>query len=152
MELTSRDFTQGALIPRRHTCVGENVSPALFWRDAPQGTQSFALIVEDPDAPSGTYTHWIAYNIPPDRKELPAGIAAEKRPNGFLQGQNDFGNAGYGGPCPPHGDQDHRYFFRLYALDAMLSLKAGAAKDDLEAAMDGHILAKAELMGQFGQA
>src|SRR5438046_2963383 len=116
MQLSSDAFRQGSTIPEQYTCKGKNISPALEWAGIPEGTKSFALIAEDPDAPIGTYTHWVAYNIPADRQNLPAGLPPASRAEGIMQGKNDFGVVGYGGPCPPMGDKDHRYIFRLFAL------------------------------------
>ena len=147
--IESAAFTQGATIPKRYTCSGENISPALIWTQPPAGTRSLALIVEDPDAPAGTWTHWVVYNLPARTRALePHRPKGGNLPGGGLQGITSFGSAGYGGPCPPPGPA-HRYFFRLYALDTMLSLKPAAAKQDVLRAMKGHILAKAELMGRF---
>jgi Raf kinase inhibitor-like YbhB/YbcL family protein len=135
-------------IPRYYTCDGDNVSPPLAWENVPEGTQSFALIAEDPDAPGGTFTHWILYNLPPSLRWLPENVRRDPTlPNGALQGFNSFRQVGYGGPCPPGGT--HRYFFRLYALDRQLELPPAAHKEDLLEAMQGHILAEAELMGTY---
>lgn len=148
-ELRAIAFQPGGDIPRRFTCDGPDVSPALRWTEPPAGTESFALIADDPDAPSGTWVHWAAYDLPATWRELPEGIAKIKEiPGGARQGSNDFPRIGYGGPCPPPG-KAHRYFFKLYALDKKLDLKAGATKQDLEQAMKGHILAQAELMGRY---
>jgi len=149
--LTTSAFANGSTIPKQFTCSGADVSPALTWSGAPDGTQSFALIVDDPDAPVGTWTHWVAWNLPASEHSLPENVAkAEQLHDGTLQGRNDFRKIGYGGPCPPPG-KAHRYFFKLYALDAKLALKAGATKVALEQAMNGHILAQAELMGKFAR-
>jgi Raf kinase inhibitor-like YbhB/YbcL family protein len=134
--------------PPQFTCEGDNISPALTWTDVPKETRSFALLVEDPDAPKGTYTHWVAYNIPPDKTGLPPG--AGNKPDGHLNGRNDFGNADYGGPCPPPGS-DHRYFFHLFALDTMLNIPPGAIKTEVEKAMKNHILDHAQIMGRYGR-
>lgn len=148
-ELTSPAFAAGGTIPREFTCEGNDSSPALRWTDPPSGTKSLALIMDDPDAPAGTWVHWVAFNIPAGARELPAGTAKDgEPPNGVLQGQNSFERLGYGGPCPPPGPA-HRYFFKLYALDVKLDLKSGAAKPEVEDAMKGHTLAKAELMGRY---
>lgn len=150
MKLESSDFAQGSIIPQRYTCGGENVSPHLEWGDAPAGTKSFALIVDDPDAPAGIWVHWLLYNIPGERRGLPENIETiPKLDDGILQGRNDFGKTGYGGPCPPHGHGPHRYVFKLYALDDDLELPPGAQKAALERAMQGHILAQAEIMGRY---
>ena len=143
-------FPEGGTIPKRYTCDAEDVSPALAWAKAPEGTQSLALIADDPDAPVGTWTHWIIWNIPPG-KGLPEAIPkTDTLGDGSRQGKNDFKRIGYGGPCPPPG-KAHRYFFRLYALNAKLDLKAGASRADLEHAMKGRVLAQAELMGKYGR-
>src|SRR3954454_14084786 len=141
--LTSEAFTDRGEIPRRHTCGGDDVSPALSWSDPPPGTRTLALIVDDPDAPVGTFTHWLAWNITPAAGGLAEGESAP------AEGTNDFGAAGWSGPCPPHGHGPHRYFFRLYALDAELDVGFRAARPDVERAIDGHVLASAELMGTF---
>jgi len=148
--LRSTAFTNGGEIPRKYTCSGENVSPALTWIDAPGTAHSLALIADDPDAPAGTWTHWIVWNIPAHATSLPEGVptSQESLDSGARQGRNDFGRTGYGGPCPPPG-RPHRYFFRLYALGAILDLKPGAARSELESAIKPHILAKAEWMGLF---
>jgi Raf kinase inhibitor-like YbhB/YbcL family protein len=142
-------FGNGAEIPKKYTCSGGDISPALSWSDAPQNTKSIALIVDDPDAPGGTWTHWVIWDIPAQEGELPEGVPAnEVLTNGARQGKNDFGRIGYGGPCPPSG-KAHRYFFRLYALDKVLELKAGSERPDLEDAMKRHVLMQAEWMGTF---
>jgi Raf kinase inhibitor-like YbhB/YbcL family protein len=140
-------FRNGGEIPAKYTCSGVNLSPALQWSDAPQGTKSLALIVDDPDAPGGTWTHWVIWDIPPQAAGLPEGVPHdESLNNGARQGKNDFGRAGYGGPCPPPG-KPHRYFFRMYALDKVLELMTGSERPDLEDAMKRHILTQAEWMG-----
>ena len=147
-ELTSTAFGQGEPIPRRYTCDGEDISPPLQWSDPPQGTQSFALIADDPDAPMGTWVHWVLYNIPAQARGLPEAVSSDAElPDGSRHGQNSWRRLGYGGPCPPSGT--HRYFFKLYALDAQLDLAAGANKKQLLRAMEGHVLAQAELMGTY---
>jgi Raf kinase inhibitor-like YbhB/YbcL family protein len=149
--LTTSAFANGSTIPKQFTCSGADISPALTWSGAPDGTKSFALIVDDPDAPVGTWTHWVAWNLPASVHSLPENtVKAEQLHDGTLQGRNDFRKIGYGGPCPPPG-KPHRYFFKLYALDAKLTLKAGATKAELEQAMNGHILAQAEVMGKFAR-
>ena len=146
--LTSTAFHEGEAIPSRYTCDGEDVSPPITWTSPPAGTKSLALISDDPDAPMGTWVHWVVYNIPPAIQQLPEAFPAQKeRSDGTRQGVTDFGRIGYGGPCPPSGT--HRYFFTLYALDTILSLPLGATKRALEAAMQGHILAEARLMGTY---
>lgn len=150
MKLECADFGPGQAIPARFTCTGRNVSPQIVWGDVPENTRNFALIVDDPDAPSGLWTHWIAYNIPGTRRGLPANIDSVPRlGDGTMQGRNDFRKIGYGGPCPPQGHGPHRYFFRLYALDDKLKLEPGIGKTELERAMQGHILGHAELMGRY---
>ena len=147
--LKSTAFSNGGEIPRKYTCSGEDVSPALNWTDAPAHARSLALIADDPDAPAGTWTHWILWNIPAHSTSLPEGVpATEALDNGARQGRNDFGRIGYGGPCPPPG-RPHRYFFRLYALDSVLDLKSGAGRSELESAMKPHIVAHTEWMGMF---
>ena len=149
--LISSAFGAGGFIPSRYTCSGENVSPELRWTAAPSGTRSFVLIMTDPDAPGGTFVHWVAFNLPPSERNLPVGIPkGDTIPTGGVQGSNSFDSTGYGGPCPPEG-KPHHYFFRLYAIDTRLSLKAGANRREVEQAMTGHILAKAELMGLYGK-
>jgi hypothetical protein len=147
--LVSSAFSEGSAIARQYTCDGADLSPALSWGEAPTGTQSFALIADDPDAPSGTWTHWVLWNIPAQVMVLPEGVhKTEVLENGARQGRNDFKRIGYGGPCPPPG-RPHRYFFKLYALDARLDLKAGASRGELEAAMKRHIVSQASLMGTY---
>ncbi len=150
--LTSTAFTDGTAIPAKYTCDEADVSPPLAWSGAPAGTVSFALIVDDPDAPAGTWVHWVLYNLPATTAELPENVAKVETLDlgGARQGRNDFQRPGYGGPCPPPGPA-HRYFFKLYALDAPLRLKAGATKQDVEAAMKGHILATAQLVGTYAR-
>ena len=148
--LKSTAFTNGGEIPRKYTCNGENVSPALSWSEAPSHARTLVLIADDPDAPAGTWTHWILWNIPANATSLPEALppSQESLTNGARQGKNDFGRIGYGGPCPPPG-RPHRYFFRLYALGATLDLKPGAGRSELESAMNAHVLASAEWMGLF---
>jgi hypothetical protein len=151
MELTTTSFTPGDFIPQRFTCEAANVSPALAWTDPPPGTQSFALIEDDPDAPSGTFVHWLVYDLPAASRGLPEALSRNAQmPGGGRQGTNDFSRTGYGGPCPPPG-RPHRYFIRLYALDVKLNLRPAARRKELDAAMQDHILAQAELMGRFGR-
>lgn len=147
-QLTSSTFRNGEAIPARYTCDGQDISPPLEWQDAPEQTRSFALICDDPDAPVGTWVHWVAYNLPASVKSLPEGVTAAN-PAAGQQGQNSWGQSGYGGPCPPGGT--HRYFFKLYALDIQLTLKAGAGKHQVLKAAEGHILAQAELMGKYSR-
>jgi Raf kinase inhibitor-like YbhB/YbcL family protein len=145
--LTSPGFGNGQAIPRVFTCQDRDVAPALAWSGAPKGTKSFALIVDDPDAPvAGGWVHWLVYDIPADRHDLPQGAA----PAGVVQGKNSFGTARWGGPCPPPGGP-HRYFFKLYALDTMLALPPGASRAALEAAMKGHVVGEATLMGRYAR-
>ncbi len=149
LEIQSSAFTHQGRIPSKYTCDGQDVSPPLRWSGVPEGTQSLVLISDDPDAPMGTWVHWVYYDIPPTVTELPEGIpAVEHPPIGGTQGINDFRRLGYGGPCPPPGPA-HRYFFKLYALDTKLNLAPGAKKTQVEQAMQGHILAQAELIGLY---
>jgi len=139
------------MIPKKFTCDGPDMSPQLSWKEAPSETQSFALIMDDPDAPAGTWVHWVLYNLPANAHELAEGLEKQEQlSNGALQGRNDFRKIGYGGPCPPSGPP-HRYYFKLYALDARLNPKAGAAKPEIESAMKGHILGQTELIGRYGR-
>jgi Raf kinase inhibitor-like YbhB/YbcL family protein len=145
----SSAFGAGAEIPKQFTCSGVDVSPALVWSGAPAKAASFALIVDDPDAPVGTWVHWAVWNLPATAHALSEGIAKrEQLDDGSRQGTNDFRKIGYNGPCPPPG-KPHRYFFRLYALDAKLNLAPGATRLELDAAMKGHVLGEAEYMGTF---
>ncbi len=148
LTLTSPAFADRAEIPARHTCEGQDLSPALAWSGAPAGTKSLALVVDDPDAPDPkaprmTWVHWVVYDVPPGAEGLPEGARA--LPAGTREGVNDWRRAGYGGPCPPVGR--HRYFFKLYALDRTLGDLGKPTKARLEQAMEGHVLAKAELVG-----
>ncbi len=148
-ELKTTTFPPGGDIPKKCTCDGGDVSPALSWSDPPAGTESFALIMDDPDAPSGTFTHWVVYDLAPTTRQLPERLPGnDDLRDGGRQGVNDFPMTGYGGPCPPPG-KPHRYFFKLYALDTKLGLKREARKQDVERAMQGHALAQAELMGKY---
>jgi len=150
MKLSTTAFTPGGLIPLPYTCDGSDFSPDLEWEDAPAGTRSFALIMDDPDAPRGTWVHWLIYNIPAPAFRLAAKLPREaEHPSGLKQGANSWGRIGYNGPCPPSGT--HRYFFRLHALDAELDLPGGADRAALEAAMAGHVLDRAELMGTYSR-
>ena len=149
IELKTTSFAPGGFIPRRFTCEAADVSPALTWTEPPAGTQSFALIEDDPDAPSGTFVHWLVYDLPAAYRQLPEGLSRnDQMLGGGRQGTNDFSRTGYSGPCPPPG-KPHRYFIRLYALDATLNLRPAARRKELDAAMQGHVLAQAELMGRF---
>jgi Raf kinase inhibitor-like YbhB/YbcL family protein len=148
IKLNSAAFGDGNLIPKKYTCDGADISPPIAWESVPEGTQSFALISDDPDAPVGTWVHWVMYNIPATARALPEAVPArEKLDDGARQGTNDFRRIGYGGPCPPSGT--HRYYFKLYALDTKLSLEPGITKMQLEKAMDGHILGEGRLMGKY---
>ena len=160
MKLTSSAFNEGGMIPRKHTCDSSDLSPQLKISELPAGTKSLAIICDDPDAPVGTWVHWVIFNLPPSLRELPEGIARELHPtiNGdsskaAVQGINDFRRFGYGGPCPPPGSA-HRYFFKLYALDTILdfdaaSLKTGVTSSILKAKVKGHVLAETALMGKY---
>ncbi len=149
ISISSDAFGPNEPIPARFSCDGENLSPALSWGEAPEGTQSFALIVDDPDAPGGDFTHWVLFDLPVDADGLPEGVEAAERPEvGGVQGSNDFGNIGYGGPCPPPGGP-HRYRFNLYALDGELGLEPGASKGLVVSAIQGRILAEGQLIGVY---
>ncbi len=151
LELKTTAFRPGGTVPTQYTCSGANISPALSWSQPPPGTRSFVLIVDDPDAPGGTWVHWVVYDLPGSARQLPEQVpAGDAIAGGGKQGVNDFPANGYGGPCPPPG-QPHRYFFRLYALDTLLDLHAPVRRKDVDAAMKGHILVQAELMGSFGR-
>lgn len=148
MKLTSTAFEHESLIPTRYTCDGQDISPPLTWAGAPANTKSFALIADDPDAPMGTWVHWVAWNIPAAATALEENVPKkEALPDGMKQGTTDFRRIGYGGPCPPSGT--HRYFFKVYALDISPNLPSRTTKKDLEHAMHGHILAQGELMGKY---
>jgi Raf kinase inhibitor-like YbhB/YbcL family protein len=151
MIITSTAFHNDSTIPQQYTCQGEDISPALAWTGAPADAQSFALLCEDPDAPGGTYIHWVIYNIPATERGLAENFPKrDKLPNGTRQGVNDFKQMGYGGPCPPPG-KAHRYYFKLYALDAMINIPGEATRDQLLNAMHGHILAEGETMGTYAK-
>ena len=145
LNLTSDAFANGQSIPAKYSCIGKNISPALAWNDPPAGTKSFALIVDDPDAPMGTWVHWVLFNLPADARNLQESADT----SAVSVGKNSSGNMHYDGPCPPSGT--HRYFFKLYALDSNLSLSPGATKEQVLKAMDSHILAQGELMGTFSK-
>jgi len=147
LELTSESFEHNAVIPQKYTCDGQDISPQLKWDNVPEGTRAFAMICDDPDAPMGTWDHWIVFNIPVDTTEFPEDIRL--LPDGTKEGNNSWNRTGYGGPCPP--DREHRYMFKLYALDTVLELDDGASKSELEAVMKGHILAQAELIGRYNR-
>jgi len=148
IQVTSQAFAEGEMIPEKYTCDGNDISPPLSWSGVPEGTKSLALIGDDPDAPMGTWVHWVLYNLPPDVVGIPENVPPhETLENGAKQGMTDFRRIGYGGPCPPGGT--HRYFFKLYALDTLLELDAGATKKELLDAMEGHTLGEGQLMGRY---
>lgn len=150
--LESAAFQRGSAIPRKHTCDGADVSPALRWSEAPPGTKSFALICDDPDAPVGTWVHWVIYGIPASSTGLGEGVPpSHSLADGSKQGTNDFRKIGYGGPCPPRG-KPHRYFFKFYALGADPAVGSGASKEQLLKAMEGKVLGQAEVVGTYGRA
>lgn len=152
MELTvkSTAFSHGGMIPSKYTCDGMDISPPLSWSKGPEGTKSYALISDDPDAPMGTWVHWVLYNLSADVTSLPEDLQKTKiLDKGVLQGKNDFGKYGYGGPCPPGGT--HRYFFKVYALDIVIDAGAGLTKKQLLKEMDKHILAQGELVGKYSR-
>lgn len=155
MDLTTPAFEGGGTIPVRHTCEGEDASPALAWSGAPEGTRSFVLIMDDPDAPPGTWVHWVLFDLPAETTSLAEGVPKDQTledgaRHGACWGVDSFSRVGYHGPCPPPG-KPHRYYFRLYALDTLLELKAGSSKAEVLRAAEGHVLAEAELMGTFGR-
>lgn len=146
--IKSPAFVPGGKIPGKYTCDGMDISPPLTWTSGPEGTKTFALICDDPDAPMGTWVHWVLFNLPADITEFRENLPPEKElESGAKQGMNDFRKIGYGGPCPPGGV--HRYFFKLYALDTEINLEAGATKEELLKAMEGHILAEGQLIGRY---
>ena len=148
LQVQSAAFKEGELIPQKYTCDGNDVSPPLAWSGAPEKTRAFALISDDPDAPMGTWVHWVLYNIPAKVIHLAENVPAKSTlDNGACHGTNDFRKLGYGGPCPPSGT--HRYFFKVYALDAMLDMPPGATKAKLEMAMRSHVLAEGQLVGIY---
>ena len=148
--ITSSAFSEGQTIPTRYTCDGPDVSPDLAWSGVPEEAASLALICDDPDAPMGTWVHWVLFNVPADADGLPAEIPPDATlENGACHGTNDFGKLGYGGPCPPGGT--HRYFFKLYALDTELKIDSGITKAELLEATEGHILAEGQLMGTYSR-
>lgn len=151
LSISSAAFTEGSRIPEQYTCEGKDISPPLSWNDAPEGTESFALICDDPDAPMGTWDHWVIFNIPADSEGLSEAVPTEESlANGSKHGLNSWKNTNYGGPCPPPGNP-HRYFFKLYALDTMLPLTSEVNKSSLEKTMQDHILEEAQLMGTFSR-
>jgi len=143
--ISSPAFNDNAPIPKKYTCDGSDVNPALKIENVPSGAKSLALIVDDPDAPRGTWVHWVVWNIDPEQSSIEEASA----PGSALQGKNDFGKLDYGGPCPPSGT--HRYFFKLYALDSMLTLRSGASKADIERAMEGHVLGQTRIIGLYNR-
>ena len=150
VSVSSSAFEEGGMIPSKYTCDGQDISPPLRWEGIPEGTKSMALIADDPDAPMGTWVHWVVWNIPPDVKELPESVSPDPQlPDGSRQGITDFGRPGYGGPCPPSGL--HRYYFKICALDTILDLPNRAKKADLLKAIEGHVLAKGQLMGRYSR-
>ncbi len=153
ISISTEAFLDGDTIPAEYTCDGDDVSPVLSWHGIPAGTKSIALIMDDPDAPRGTFVHWVIFNIPAETQKLPRAMPRNKTlSDGSRQGRTDFGSdrIGYGGPCPPPG-KPHRYYFKIYALDTKLDLSPGASKAELEKVMKGHILSKGELMGKYGR-
>ncbi|HOD35003.1 MAG TPA: YbhB/YbcL family Raf kinase inhibitor-like protein [Syntrophales bacterium] len=150
MKVTSGAFDNGAMIPAKYTCDGDDVSPPLAWSPGPGETKSYALICDDPDAPGGTWVHWVVYNVPAGITELPEDVPPDRKlTSGAIQGVNDFRKIGYGGPCPPGGT--HRYFFRVYALGIILPLGPGATKEQVLKAMKGHVLAEGQIMGKYSR-
>ncbi len=148
ISVSSPAFQEGGMIPSKYTCDGQDISPAFKWTDVPEPTKSIALISDDPDAPMGTWVHWVMWNIPPNVHELAENVPPDPElPDGSRQGITDFGRPGYGGPCPPSGT--HRYYFKIYALDTMLDLPSNTDKADLLKAMKGHILAEGQLLGKY---
>lgn len=149
LSISSTAFQEGDKIPRKYTCQGQDVSPPLAWDKPPAGCQSLVLIMDDPDAPGGVFTHWILFNIPSESRQLPEAVPTQAQlSTGALQGKNDFGRIGYGGPCPPPGGP-HRYRFILHVLDQPLDLEAGTSKEQVIGAMQGHILAQGQLTGTY---
>lgn len=149
LSVSSPAFQEGEKIPAKYTCQGQDISPPLAWSGAPEETKTLALIMDDPDAPGGVFTHWVIFNLPADSHSLPEAVPTEtESPRDALQGRNDFGKIGYGGPCPPPG-YPHRYRFTLYALDRQLSLKAGSSKQQVLDATRGHTLAQGQLAGTY---
>jgi len=143
--LESEAFADGGAIPARYTCDGDDVSPPLSWRDAPAGTATFALVVDDPDAPAGTWVHWVLFDVPASESAIHEGAT----PRSAREGKNSWGRSGYGGPCPPSGT--HRYFFKLYAVDRALGVAPGITEAELARALQGHVLAEAVLMGRYAR-
>jgi Raf kinase inhibitor-like YbhB/YbcL family protein len=149
IRLTSSAFSEGGLIPKQYTCDGADKSPPLEWAGVPASARALALICEDPDAPVGTFSHWVIHDLPPETTKLDEAVSSESGPLAGHQGKNDFGRVGYGGPCPPSGT--HRYFFRLYALDALLNLGSAASRATVLKAIQGHILAEGRLIGKYSR-
>lgn len=152
-KLTSSAFEDGESIPARYTCSGQDLSPTLEWTDPPEGTQELAMVVDDPDAPRGTFVHWVIYGLDPDISALPEGMPAGEEldsPVVCRQGRNDFDAMGYRGPCPP-GGEEHRYFFKLYALEETINLRPGVTKAELMDEIEGKTIAKAELVGRYSR-
>ncbi len=148
MEILSSAFDEGEMIPEKYTCDDIDISLPLKWSSIPEGIKTFAIICDDPDAPMGTWVHWVIYNLPADINELSENIPpSEILTNGAKQGRNDFGKIGYGGPCPPGGT--HRYYFKVYALSKELMVESGITKSELLKAMEGHILSEGKLMGRY---
>lgn len=152
MELSSSAFQPGGTIPAQFTCSGAGISPPLAWTGTPDNTVTFALVVEDPDAPGGTFTHWVLYNLPASAHDLPPNVPpAERAPNGAEQGKNSFGKTGYGAPCPPPGSPPHRYQFALYAADTAINVPPRPDMDTVLSALRGHIIAQARLEGRYAR-
>lgn len=150
MKISSRAFSEYEMIPVKYTCQGQNISPPLSFSEVPDKARSLALILVDPDAPSGKFVHWVLFNIPPDTRELNENIEKkEMLEDGTLQGTNDFARIGYGGPCPPFGT--HRYYFKLYALDTLLNLKPGANESEMLRVLFHHNIAEAHFMGKYSK-
>lgn len=145
LTIKSSAFKDGEFIPEKFTCDGENANPLLEIRNIPPETKNLALIMDDPDAPSGTWVHWLVWNILPNTQY----INEDALPDGAVEGKTSFGRPGYGGPCPPRGDKPHRYFFKIYALDGDISLEAGSSLEDLEKAMEGHIIEQSRIVGLY---
>ncbi|KXA99895.1 hypothetical protein AKJ42_02250 [candidate division MSBL1 archaeon SCGC-AAA261C02] len=153
MKLSSSAFENGKEIPSKYTCEGDDVSPPLSIEEVDPGTESLALVVDDPDAPGRVFDHWIIWNIPADADSIPEGVPPDEiveSLDGAIQGRNDFGAIGYRGPCPPGGPA-HRYRFKLYALDTTLDLKPGSSKEELEAAVEGHVIGEVGLAGKYAR-
>lgn len=150
LEIKSTAFVEGGTIPKKYTCDGADISPPLSWTKPPEGTKSLVLICDDPDAPMGTWVHWVMYGLSPNTLGLPEGVPDKKDVlDGAKQGTNDFRRIGYGGPCPPGGT--HRYFFKLYAIDSELDLSAGATKKEVLSRIEGHVLAEGQHMGRYSR-